>query len=275
MPEAIGVPAGVDPTQPSPARLYDYYLGGQNNFEADRELAEKLRVRMPELEDASWGNRGFLQRVVRRLAAGHGISQFLDIGAGLPTRSNTHQVAQRIMPRARVVYVDNDPMVLAHAEALLAGLRNVSVVAGDLRDPAAVLSQPEVTRLIDFDQPVALLLVAVVHYLPDEEDPWGLVRRFVDVIAPGSYLALSHVTADRQACNRVRGIQEIYAQATGQLHFRTRSEVERFFNGMELLSPYPGAAPAVTYIGLWDAEDPEAADSDGSRWWYAGVARKL
>ena len=275
MPEAIEVPAGVDPTVPSPARLYDYYLGGQNNFEADRDLAEKLRVRMPELEDASWCNRGFLQRVVRRLAAKHGVHQFLDIGAGLPTQNNTHQVAQRIAPESRVVYIDNDPMVLAHADALLAGLENVSVVAGDLREPGDVLANPEVTRLIDFDQPVGLLLVAVVHFVPDEQDPWGVVRRLVDAIAPDSYMALSHVTGDRQPENRVRGIQEIYAQATDQLQFRSRPEVERFFNGMELLSPYPGAARALTYVGLWDAEDAKAADSDGSRWWYAGVGRKL
>ena len=275
MPEAIEVPLGVDPAVPSPARLYDYYLGGHNNFEADRALAEKLRVRMPELEDASWCNRGFLQRVVRRLTAVHGIRQFLDIGAGLPTQNNTHQVAQRFAPEARVAYVDNDPMVIAHADALLAGRPNVSLITGDLRDPEGVLGHPEVARLIDFEQPVGLLLVAVLHFVPDEDDPWGMVRRLVDAIPPGSYLALSHMTADRQAEHRVRGIQEIYAQATDQLHFRARPGVERFFNGMDLLSPYPGAEQALTYVGLWDAEDPKAADSDGSRWWYAGAARKL
>jgi trans-aconitate methyltransferase len=275
MPETIEVPAGVDPAAPTPARLYDYCLGGHNNFEADRELAEQLRVRMPELEDASWCNRGFLQRAVRRLAAEHGVRQFLDIGAGLPTQNNTHQVAQRIVPEARVVYVDNDPMVIARADATLADQQNVSLITGDLRDARGVLGHPEVRRLIDFDQPVGLLLVAVVHYLPDEQDPWRAVQRFVDAIPPGSYLALSHVTSDRQAEHRVRGIQEIYAQATDQLHFRARTKVERFFNGMELLSPYRGAERAVTYVGLWDAEDPKAADSDGSRWWYAGVARKL
>jgi hypothetical protein len=275
MPDALQAPAGVDPTVPSPARLYDYYLGGHTNFEADRALAEKLRVRMPELEDASWCNRGFLQRVVRRLAADHGVRQFLDIGAGLPTQNNTHQVAQQVDPTAHVVYVDNDPMVLAHADALLADVANVSLITGDLRQPDAVLNHPEVARLIDFNQPVALLMVAVVHFLPDEADPWGLVSRFVDATIPGSFLALSHVTADRQAEHRVRGIQEIYAQATDQLHFRPRAEVARFFNGMELLPPYPAAERALTYVGLWDAEDPKAADSDGSRWWYAGVARKL
>ena len=274
MPEAMEVPAGVDPTAPSPARLYDYYLGGHNHFEADRALAEKLRASVPELDDASWCNRGFLQRAVRRLAARHGVRQFLHIGAGLPTQNNTHQVARQVAPDSRVVYVDNDPMVLAHADALLSGIPDVSLIVGDLREPDTVLADPELNRLIDFDQPVAVLLVAVVPFLSDEEDPWGKVARFMDATVPGSYLALSHATADRQAGHRVRGIEEIYDQATEKLYFRTRTQVEQFFNGMELLVPYPGADPALTYMGLWDAEDPKAADSDGSRWGYAGVARK-
>lgn len=267
-------PAGVDTETPSPARLYDYYLGGMHNFPVDREAAEKIRSVLPELEDAAWVNRGFLGRAARWMAAEQGIRQFIDVGAGLPTQNNTHEVVHKVVPDARVVYVDNDPEVAAYARPLLRDVPTCAVITGDLRDPDGVLGHPETRRLIDFGEPVGLLIVAVVHFVADESDPWRIAARYRDALAPGSYLALSHGTADNQPPRPVQAIRDAYANAKKNVYFRTKSEVARLFDGWDLVPPYESAEPAVTWIGYWGAEDPEAADSDGSRWSYAGVARK-
>jgi hypothetical protein len=274
MTDAERVPPGIDPTRPSPARLYDYYLGGSDNFPADREAAEKIRARMPELADAAWANRGFHQRAAVWMAGSRGIGQFIDIGSGLPTQNNTHQAVQKVAPDARVVYVDHDPLVRVHANALLTGEGSTRVITADLRDPDGVLSHPQTRELIDFGQPVGLLMTAVVHFVGDGSDPWGLVARYMAALAPGSYLALSHVTADQKPSATVRTILDIYAGATEQIYMRTRAEVQRFFAGLELVPPYEGAPAAVTYVGEWGAEDPALADSDGSRWCYGAVARR-
>jgi S-adenosyl methyltransferase len=274
MTEAQRVPPGVDPETPSPARLYDYYLGGTDNFQADRDAAERIRARMPELADAAWANRGFHQRAARWLAGTPGIRQFLDIGAGLPTQNNTHQAVAKVATDARVVYVDNDPLVRVHASALLTGAGNTRFITADLRDPESVLGHPQTRELIDFSQPVGLLMTAVLHFVADGSDPHGLVARFVAELAPGSYLVLSHITADQKPPAAVQAILDMYAQATEQIHLRTRAEVERFFEGLELLPPYHRAAAAVTYVGEWGAEDAALADSDGSRWSYGAVARR-
>jgi hypothetical protein len=274
MTEAQRVPPGVDPDTPSPARLYDYYLGGTDNFRADRDAAERIRALMPELADAAWANRGFHQRAARWLAGTPGIRQFLDIGSGLPTQNNTHQAVAKVASDARVVYVDNDPMVRVHASSLLTGAGNTRFVTADVRDPESVLGQPQTRELIDFGQPVGLLMTAVLHFVADGSDPHGLVARFVAELAPGSYLVLSHITADQKPPAAVQAILDIYAHATEQIHMRSRAEVERFFDGLELLPPYAGAAARVTYVGEWGAEDAGLADSDGSRWSYGAVARK-
>jgi len=274
MTEAERVPPGIDPTRPSPARLYDYYLGGSDNFPADREAAERIRARMPELADAAWANRGFHQRAAVWMAFSCGIGQFIDIGSGLPTQNNTHQAVQKVAPDARVVYVDHDPLVRVHASALLTGEGSTRVITADLRDPDSVLNDPQTRELIDFGQPVGLLMTAVVHFVADSSDPWGLVARYVGALAPGSYLALSHITADQKPPAAVQAILDIYAGATEQIYMRTRAEVQRFFNGLELVPPYEGAPAAVTYVGEWGAEDPALADSDGSRWCYGAVARR-
>jgi hypothetical protein len=273
MTEAQRVPPGIDPDTPSPARLYDYYLGGTDNFRADRDAAERIRARMPELADAAWANRGFHQRAARWLAGPPGIRQFLDIGSGLPTQNNTHQAVAKVASDARVVYVDHDPMVRVHANALLTGAENTRFITADLRDPESVLGHPQTRELIDFSQPVGLLMTAVLHFVADGSDPYGLVARFVAELAPGSYLVLSHITADQKPPAAVQAILDIYENATEQMYMRTRAEVERFFDGLELLPPYPGAAARVTYVGEWGAEDAELADSDGSRWCYGAVAR--
>jgi hypothetical protein len=274
MTEAQQVPPGVDPDTPSPARLYDYYLGGTENFQADRDAAEQIRALMPELADAAWANRGFHQRAARWLAGTPEIRQFLDIGSGLPTQNNTHQAVHKVAPDARVVYVDNDPLVQVHASALLADAGNTRFITADARDPESVLGHPQTRELIDFGQPVGLLMTAVLHFVADGSEPHGLVARFMAELAPGSYLVLSHITADQKPPAAVQAILGIYANATEQIHMRTRAEVERFFDGLELIPPYPGAAPAMTYVGEWGAEDAELADSDGSRWCYGAVARR-
>lgn len=259
---------------PTPAGLYDYYLGGSNSTEAERAAGDGLRAKMPELRDAAWANRGFLQRAARWLAEDVGVRQFIDLGAGLPTAQNTHEVVQRVAPDAVVVYVDNDPRVRARAAALLADTDNTTAITADLRDPDAVLNHPDLRAAIDLGEPVGLLLVAVAHFVSDEEDPWGVVGRYMDVLAPGSYLALSHITADRQPQAAVDAIYDLYAHATSRIHLRSKEGVARFFTGMELVPPYKGAEPSVTFVGEWGAEDRSAADSDGSRWSYCGVARR-
>lgn len=259
---------------PTPAGLYDYYLGGDNSTASERAAAEGLRAKMPELYDAAWANRGFLQRAARWLAAEKGVRQFIDLGAGLPTAQNTHEVVQKVTPDACVVYVDYDPQVLTRARRLLAGTENTTAVTADLRDPKGVLNHPDVRASIDLGEPVGLLLVAVAHFVSDEEDPWGVVHQYMDALAPGSYLALSHITGDHQSKAATNAIDELYAHATSRIHMRSRQDVARFFTGLELVPPYPGAEPSITFVGEWGADDRAAADSDGSRWSYCGVGRR-
>jgi hypothetical protein len=270
--ETSQVPPGVDPTKPSPARMYDYVLGGKHHLPVDREAVDRIRANTPDLEDAAWVNRGFHRRAARWMAADRGIRQFIDIGSGLPTEGSTHGVVQSIAPDACVAYVDNDPMVSAYAGELLAPDGTTIVITADLREADAVLEK--LATLIDFDQPAGLMMTAVLHFVEEESDPWALVARYVDALAPDSYLALSHATYDRLPTRLVQAATEVYSGATQNMHPRSRAEVERFFTGLELVPPYDGAEPGVVHVGLWGAEDPEMADSDGSHWWYGGVARK-
>jgi hypothetical protein len=274
MNETEQAPPGVDPSTPSPARMYDYVLGGTHNFLADRQAAERVRAQSPDLEDAAWVNRAFHQRAARWMAGQQGIRQFIDIGSGLPTLGNTHDVVQQVAPVARVVYVDIDPMVSAYASELLADDGTTAVVTADLRDPGRVLADPGLRALIDFDEPAGLLLTAVLHFVADSSDPWGLVARYLAALAPGSYLALSHGTFQGLPPGLVQTSQDVYAKAAQSMHLRSREEIGRFFTGLEVVPPYQGAEPGVTYLGMWGAEDPELADSDGSRWWFGAVARR-
>ncbi|HUN37658.1 MAG TPA: SAM-dependent methyltransferase [Trebonia sp.] len=273
MTEACDVPPGVDPTRPTPARLYDYFLGGTNNFAVDRRAAEALKVQAPDVVDAMWANRGFHGRAAVWMAE-QGIRQFIDIGSGLPTQNNTHEAVQRVAPGARVVYVDIDPMVAVQSGPLLAGDGTTTVIAADLREPGSVLGHPWLLRLIDFAEPTGVLMSAVVHFVADDADPWGLVAGYMAAVVPGSYLALSHGTYENLPPRLVQAGLDTYAQATEQAYPRSRAEVERFFDGLELMPPYSGAEASVTYVGLWGAEDPDLADTDGSRSMYCGVARR-
>jgi hypothetical protein len=273
MTEALRQPEGLDVTRPSPARIYDYMLRGSHHFEADATAAERILTVVPESRDCAWSNRGFHQRAAAWIAR-QGIRQFLDIGSGLPTVGNTHEVVRKIHPEARVVYVDNDPMVELHSQEIIDESSQVSVLCADLRDPDSILDHPAVRKLIDPAEPTGLLLTAVLMFVADADDPWGLVARYLKELRPGSYLSLSHLTDDAKPPLAVDGFRRVFDDATAQLHFRSKAQVARFFDGLELVPPYEGAAPAITYSGLWGAEDVQMADSDGSRWLYCAVARK-
>jgi hypothetical protein len=265
--------AGVEVNRPSVARLYDYFLGGTNNFPVDRAMGEKLKSVAPDVVDAVLANRGFHGRAAVWMAR-HGVRQFIDVGSGLPTQNNTHESVHRVAPGATVVYVDVDPIVAVHGNRLLAEDGTTRVITADVREPERLLSDPRLRELIDPGRPTGLLMTALLHFVADDQDPWGLVARYLAGLAPGSYLALSHGTLDHVLPRWVQAGKEEYAKTGESLHLRTRAEVERFFDGLELVAPYEGAKPGVTYVGLWGAEDVEAADSDGSRTVYCGVARR-
>jgi S-adenosyl methyltransferase len=274
MSEIEVAPPGVDPTIPSPARLYDYYLGGSHNFQVDRDMGDKLQAATHgDLKDAVLANRGFHIRAAAWIAR-RGVRQFLDLGSGLPTQNNTHATVQAVDPAARVLYVDNDAMVGAYATTLLAGNGSTELIIADLTDPDAVLASPRLRAMLDLSAPVGVMMTAVMHFVADERDPRGLVSRYLAAVAPGSYLALSHGTADKMDPSAIQTGEDLYARSTSNVYFRPRDQVERFFGGLELQPPRPGAAPEVTYAGLWGAEDLSAADSDGSRAIYCGVGRK-
>jgi S-adenosyl methyltransferase len=265
--------AGVDISKPTPARIYDYMLHGENHFACDVEAAERILGAVPEIRDCAWSNRGFHQRAAKWIAE-RGVRQFLDIGSGLPTVGNTHEVVQKVTPGACVVYVDNDPMVAEQGSELLAADRSTRVICADLREPATILDHPAVAELIDFREPTGLLLTAVLMFVSDGSDPWRLVAQYVGALAPGSYLALSHLTDDYKPPVTAERFRAVFDNATEHLYFRSRTGIARFFDGLEMVPPYEGAEPAICYTGVWGAEDPVLADSEGARWLYCGVARK-
>lgn len=258
----------AQPERPTPAGMYDHYLGGTTNSAADRAAAERVRQRVPEIGDAAWANRGFLTRATK-WCADQGIRQFIDLGAGLPTQNPVHQVVQGT--GSHVVYVDIDPWVAEQARPLLLKVPGAAAITADLRDPTQVLS--DIAGLIDLREPVALLMVAVLHFVSDADDPWRIVRSYLGALAPGSYLVLSHATTDHQPDEVVHRLRDVYTTATEQLYLRTLREVERFFTGLDLVRPHPHMRPAVTYVGDWGAEDIALSDSEGSRLSYCGVAR--
>ena len=256
-------PAGIDATVPTAARMYDYWLGGHDNFAADRIAALKVAETSPEVPLVAKANRAFLGRAVRYLAGEAGIRQFLDLGTGLPTKGNVHQVAQAITPGAHVVYVDNDPMVLAHARALKTG-DGTAVIHADLRDPDTILGHPETRRLIDFSQPLAILFVAVLHYVPDP-DAHDAVAAYASAAAPGSHLVLTHVTGGTDPPASAVG-RAVFARSANPVTPRTEERVLAFFDGLEILEP--GLVP----VQQWRPEDHAPAGPDKS-WLIGGIAR--
>ena len=221
----------IDVHTPSPARIYDVWLGGKDNFAVDREVAAKVEEHVPNVRDLAQENRAFLRRAVTYLAGDCGIRQFIDIGSGLPSQGNVHEVAQQIAPETRVLYVDNDPIVLTHGRALLASNDRTAIITADLRNPNSILKNPEVTRLIDRDEPMAVLMVASLHFIPDEAKPYDIVRRFRQWMPIGSYLAISHT--DRTA--QLESAAMVYAAATAPAAPRSHGEVRRFFGDFRLV----------------------------------------
>jgi hypothetical protein len=272
MTKALRLPEGLDIARPSPARIYDYMLGGSHHFEVDVNAAERLLSVVPEIRDTAWSNRGFHQRAASWIAR-QGVRQFIDIGSGLPTVGNTHDVVSKVHPDARVVYVDNDPMVELHSQAILETGGTVSVLCADLRDPEAILGHPALRSLLDPAEPTGVLMTGVMMFVADASDPWGLVSRYAHAMGPDSYLSLSHLTDDAKPPATVDAFRRIFDSATEHLYFRSKDQVARFFDGLEIIPPYADAAPELTYSGLWGAEDVALADSDGSRWLYCAVAR--
>ncbi|WP_371522298.1 SAM-dependent methyltransferase [Kitasatospora sp. NBC_01300] len=263
-----GTPADLRPDIPHPARMYDYYLGGKDNFPADRAAAEKALAANPEFRPTARANRGFLTRAVR-CVADLGIDQFLDVGTGIPTVGNTHEIAQAADPGAQVVYVDNDPIVLSHARALMAGTGpgRTAVLQADLREPSAVLAAVEAAGLLDLSRPVGLVLAAVLHFLRDEDKPYQAVGTLMEALPSGSHLVLSHGTADfipAEVRDRVTGI---YDKATAPLVGRTRDEVRAFFDGLDLLDP------GITTVPLWRPDTAPAPGADRVSI-YGAVGRK-
>ncbi|MEV0629136.1 SAM-dependent methyltransferase [Nonomuraea wenchangensis] len=266
-------PQGVDPHIPNAARMYDYFLGGKDNFKADRDLGDMVLGVMPEVREGTRENRAFIGRMVRYLCE-QGITQFLDLGSGLPTQENVHEVAHRIVPEARVVYVDNDPVVATHGRALLADPNRVAMVLGDARRPEEILSDPEVRGLLDFSRPVAVLMMFILHFVPDEEDPQGFVAAYREALAPGSYLAISHMGND-VATERADRIAGFYRQSGMPFTPRPGKDIEAFFGDFELIPPglANGLGPAVWPFA--DPAHPTIVDEETARMGYAGIARKL
>ena len=262
-------PGDIDLERPSVARVYDYWLGGAHNFAADRAVAEKTLEYLPELRNIVLNHRAFLRRAVRYLLS-QGIRQFLDLGSGIPTVGNVHEIAQSADPAAKVVYVDMDPVAVAHSRSLLSGNDQVSVLQADVRDPAAVLASPEVNEQLDFDEPVGVLMIALLHFVSDDEDPVGIIRGYSDPLAPGSFLAVSHAgyEADEET-GSYRAARSNYDRNVTQMTYRNRAEFTRLFDDFELVEPGVARLPA------WRPESPDDLDASGSLFpGFGAVGRK-
>ncbi|MFI0981090.1 SAM-dependent methyltransferase [Streptomyces sp. NPDC021093] len=262
-------PPGIDISMPSVSRIYDFYLGGSHNFEVDREAARRAMEFMPGLPKIMQANRAVMRRAVRH-ALSEGVTQFLDIGSGIPTFGNVHEVAQDADPEARVVYVDHDPVAVAHSQAVLAGNDLATVVAADLRKPHDILDHPELGQLLDLERPVALLLVAVLHFIEDADDPQGAVETLRDALAPGSMLIVTHASYEGVPVSEEQagGTVDVYQQIKSPLVMRSRAEVARFFEGYEMV------APGLVPMAEWRPETPVAQEDPYAFSGFAGVGRK-
>jgi hypothetical protein len=262
-----GLPA-FDTHVPNPARIWNYWVGGKDNFAADREAADKVLEAMPAMPLIARLVRRFLIDVVYQLGDGYGIRQFLDIGTGLPTADNTHDVAQRAAPESRIVYVDHDPVVLSHARALLTSSAEgeTDYIQADLRDTATIVA--EAGRTLDLEQPVAVLLIAVLHFIPDADDPYGIVKRLMDAVPPGSCLVISHAASDIAAGATAEMARRYNERSPVSITPRSREQVARFFDGLDMMPP--GLVPLSHWWGSGQAEAGTASDLAG----YCGIGRK-
>jgi SAM-dependent methyltransferase len=251
-------PQGIDLTVPSVSRIYDYFLGGSHNFEVDREAARVAMRALPGIPKIGQANRAVMRRAVR-FALDRGITQFLDIGSGIPTFGNVHEVAHAVRPDAQVVYVDNDPVAVAHSRAVLEGNEHATIAAADLRDPRSILDNDETRRMLDLDRPIALMLVAVVHFLSDEDRPAEIIATLRDALAPGSVMVVTHATLEHgPAPAGQRRVQQVYRRTATPLIMRTVAELEPFFNGFELVEP--GIVP----LPFWRPDTPPSDEDDPS-----------
>lgn len=261
-------PDGIALDRPSASRMYDYFIGGMHNFEIDRELARRIESASPEVPVLLRANRQMLRRVVRYLVDEAGITQYLDLGSGIPTVGNVHEIAQASNPASRVVYIDIDPVAVAHSRILLEGNPQATIVSADISDPDGILADPEVNRLLDFDKPIALLLMGVLHFLPDSVDPGGSIARLQEALASGSYLAITHGTDDGQPGAFSEAQRLTRRTATGVV-LRSRDEIAGFFHNWPLLEP------GLVDMALWRPDDPDACvatkEHPGA---FGGVARK-
>ncbi len=262
-------PPHIPTDKPSVARMYDYYLGGYHNFAIDRTAAEAVLAIAPDIALGARANRAFLRRVVRFLVA-RGVAQFLDVGAGIPTVGNTHEVAGAADPAARVAYVDIDPVAVAHARAILEGHPRAVALAADARQPATILAHPAVRGLLDFDRPVAVLLLAFLHLLPDDDEARRVVAAFVAALPPGGYLAIAHATVEGAPPAQIAQIERLYAGTTTPATFRPRAAIATFFAGLELV------APGLVYAPRWhpEADDDVLLDAPARSLNLVGLGRK-
>jgi hypothetical protein len=262
------LPPGTDPDKASVARMYDALLGGEHNFAIDREAVAAVTAIDPQVRALARANRAFLGRAVRFLTE-NGVRQFIDLGSGIPTQGNVHEVAQAASPEARVVYVDKDPVAVAHSTALLSDNPRADIVDADIRRPADVLVSPQVRRLIDFDRPVAVLMVAILHFVTPEENPAGIVAAFRDALPEGSWLALSHAT-NQDRPDTAAAVTQLYrSRATSPVTARSHDEIQALFTGFDLTEP------GLVHVPLWRPDEGEDLPENPSEYWvYAGVGRK-
>lgn len=261
----------IDTTVPHPARRYDYWLGGKDNFAADRESGDAIAAAYPGIRIAVLENRRFLNRAVTFLVGEAGIRQFLDIGTGIPTANNTHEVAQSIAPQSRIVYVDNDPIVLTHARARLTSAPEgvTAYIDADLREPERILGDPDLARALDMSRPVALMLISILPFITDDHDPYGIVARLVDALAPGSYVAITHPTYDFLSRETIERLKQVSTPSQGPFRPRTRAEFARFLDGLDLVEP--GIQP----VAEWRPDgDPADRPSPAEVAVYGAIARK-
>lgn len=259
-------PDRIDTSRPHPARMYDYYLGGQDNYEVDRAAAEQVLTAAPDVRLSARANRDFLQRAVRSVVQ-DGVRQIIDIGTGIPTSPNTHEAAHAVDNGVKVAYIDNDPIVSTYAGAKLTNAEHTGFLLADMRDPKSIVEHPALRALIDFSQPVALLLVSVMHFVTDDEDPTGLIGELTGPLAPGSRLVLSHATGDFHDPETATAGSEVYKKATAHLTLRTRDEVVRLFDGFEL------EEPGVVQVPRWRPEG-EITEELSRAAVYSGVGVK-
>jgi hypothetical protein len=262
------VPHDIDTTAPNAARVYDYWLDGAHNFPADREMAHKVELAVPAARDGARVNRAFLRRTVRFMVES-GIRQFLDIGSGIPTVGNVHEIAQRADPECRIVYVDKEPVAFAHSELLLAGNDRAVAIQANFRDVENILDHPQTKLMLDFDQPVGLLMLWLLHFVPDSWDPASILARYSDRLAPGSYLALSHVTTDGNPTGQTETIQ-LYRNTQDPVSFRSHQEILRLFAGFELVEPGLVGSAFWRPSGSGDVSDNTEMNTVS----YGGVGRK-